>query len=165
MKLKLSIIVIILTSLALIVTGCAPSCPEMGSKAPDFTLETPDGRSLSLSDFRGKTVLLNFWATWCIPCLQEMPHFQAIYNERSNEGVAILAIDLQESASTVKSFVASHGFTFHVLLDKQAEVAEKYCLPSAIPVTLFINTEGIIKARKIGSFQNQGEIESMLDSL
>ena len=165
MKAKLSIMLAIIISIALIMTGCTPACPEIGGQAPNFTLRTPDGESLSLSDFQGKPVMVNFWSTRCIPCMAEMPHIQAVYDKRSNQGLVVLAINISDSATTAKKFVTGHGFTFTVLLDSQMKVFQKYCLPQAIPITLFINAEGIIKATKIGSFQSPDEIESMLDSL
>ena len=165
MKRNLLIIPTIALFIALLITGCAPPCPEMGSNAPDFTLKNVDGQSVSLSDFKGKIVMLNFWATWCGPCTAEMPHFQSVHKNRSSEELAILAVNINESAPVAKKFVDSRGLSFHFLLDSEGKVAELYCLPQAIPVTLFIDANGIIKARKIGAFRNQGEIESMLDSL
>ncbi len=165
MKLKLSIISTIILCAVLITTGCAQPCPDIDSKAPDFTLENVQGESISLSDFKGKIVMINFWATWCGPCQAEIPHFQAIHDERAGTDMVFLAVDIQESASVVQKFLDSNDVTFPILLDSQAEVAELYCLPSVLPQTLFINSEGVIKARKIGAFQSKGEIESMLDSL
>jgi peroxiredoxin len=165
MKLKLLTILTTMVFAALITTGCAPPCPNIDSEAPDFTLENVHGESISLSDFKGKIVMVNFWATWCGPCLAEIPHFQAIYDERAGTDLVFLAIDIQESASTVQNFVESNAVTFPVLLDSQADVAKLYCLPAALPQTLFINHEGIIKDRKLGAFQSQEEIEIILDSL
>jgi peroxiredoxin len=164
MKKRILIMLSIIT-IALSIIGCAQSCPEMGKSAPEFTLQNTDDKSVNLSDFRGKTLIINFWATWCGPCQFETPFFQAIHNERASKGVVILAIDVKENPALVKSFVNSKGITFPVLLDTEAQVAQKYCLPNALPVTLFVNTEGIIKARKIGAFQSQAEIAGILDSL
>jgi peroxiredoxin len=137
----------------------------MGKSAPDFTLQDIDGKNVTLSDFRGKTVIVNFWATWCGPCQFETPFFQALHNEQASKGVVILAIDIKESLTTVKNSANSKGMTFPILLDTDAKVAEKYCLPSVLPITLFVNTEGIIKARKIGAFSSKTELESMLKSV
>lgn len=165
MKAKLSIILALIASIALIMTGCAPTCPEMGGQAPNFTLKTPDGESLSLSDFRGRPVMINFWSTRCGPCVIEMPHIQAVYDKRSNQGLVVLAINISDSAATAKQFVTDQGFTFTVLLDPGMKVFQKYCLPQAIPITLLINAEGTLKAGKVGAFRSQDEIESVLDSL
>jgi peroxiredoxin len=165
MKRKILIIMAIVISIALIVVSCAQPCPDMGKSAPEFTLQTTNGENVNLSDFRGNKVILNFWATWCGPCQLETPFFQEIYNEQADKGVVILAIDIKESASTVRNFANSKAITFPILLDTEAKVAQKYCIPNVLPVTLFINTEGIIKARKVGAFQSKSEIESILDSL
>lgn len=165
MKAKLLILPIIVALIALLIISCTPPCPDIGKSAPDFTLQNTDGKNVNLSDFKGKTVILNFWATWCGPCQYETPFFQAIHNERSGKGVVILAIDIKENPATVKSFATNKGISFPILLDTEAKVAQKYCLPGALPITLFINAEGIIKARKIGAFRSQAELESMLNSL
>ena len=109
--------------------------------------------------------MVNLWSTRCVPCLAEMPHIQAVYDKWSNQGLVILAVNISDSATTAKEFVTSQGFTFPVPLDPRMEVFQKYCLPQAIPITLFINGEGIIKGRKVGAFRSPGEIESMLDAL
>ena len=165
MRLKTPIVLTFIISLILITTGCAPACPDLGKSAPDFTLQNIEGKNVSLSDFKGKTVILNFWATWCGPCQHETPFFQAIHNERADKGVVILAIDIKENPSTVKNFVSNKGVSFPILLDTEAKVAQKYCLPGALPITIFVNAEGIIKARKVGAFRDLAELESMLDSL
>ena len=165
MKIKSLILLTIVVCITLLGVSCAQSCPDLGQSAPDFTLQDINGKNVSLSDFRGKTVVLNFWATWCIPCQSETPFFEAVHNERAGEDLVILAIDIKENPATVKSFANAEGMSFPILLDTEAKVAQKYCLPSAIPITIFINSEGIIKARKVGAFRNQAEFESMIDSL
>lgn len=107
---------------------------------------------------------MNFWATWCGPCVDEMPLLQEIYKERPDQ-VVVLSIDKGESADKVQNFLGSKSFTFPVLVDTQSKVAELYCLPSLLPHTLFINRDGIIKARKIGAFRSKQELVSLLDSL
>jgi len=162
---KLYVLVAIIASITLIITGCTPTCPDVGSPAPNFTLQTPDGESISLSDFQGKLVMLNFWSTRCGPCVVEMPHIQAVHEEWANQGLVVLAINISDNAATAQAFIESKGLTFPTLLDPQMNVFGEYCLPQAIPITLFINTEGIIKARKVGAFQSPTEIESLLKSL
>ena len=154
-----------MVSIALPVLSCAPACPDIGKSAPDFTVPNIEGKNVSLSEFRGKTVVLNFWATWCGPCQFETPFFQAVHKERASKGVVILAVDFQESPATVKNFVTSKGFSFPILLDSEGKVTQKYCLPNVLPITIFINAEGIIKARKVGAFQTQAELEKILDAL
>jgi len=158
-------ILIITSSLPILSINCASPCPDIGKSAPDFTLESIEGGKISLSDFQGKKILLNFWATWCGPCKSELPFFQAIHSEQSMKNVAIVAIDIKENTTTVKNFADSQDYTFTILLDKDAKIAQKYCLPSALPITIFIDSQGIIKARKIGAFRSQDELEKMLRSL
>jgi peroxiredoxin len=138
---------------------------KIGNEAPDFTLNTVKGVPTSLKDFRGKSVILNFGATWCGPCQYELPFLQSVYYERSGKGVEVLGIDIRESKELVQDFFASTGVTFNVLLDQDAVVARKFCLTGPIPITFFINSDGIIKARKIGAFQSQKEIENILNTL
>lgn len=165
MKTKLPVILTLITSIALITAGCATTCPDEGGQAPDFTLTNLDGESISLSDFRGKPVIINLWSTRCIPCVGEMPHIQAVYNKRSSQGLVILAINVSDSTAVAREFISSKGYTFTALLDPQNKVSQKYCLPQAIPITLFIDSEGTIKKTRIGAFQSPEEIESILDSL
>jgi peroxiredoxin len=146
------------------VVGTEIGC-KIGNEAPDFTLNTVKGESASLKDLRGKTVILNFGATWCGPCQYELPFLQSVYFERADKGVAVLGIDIKESRELVQDFVASQGLTYDVLLDQDALVARKFCLTGPIPITFFINSDGIIKARKIGAFQSQKEIENVLNAM
>jgi peroxiredoxin len=164
---KLSLItLIIVISAALIITACAPtSCPEIGKEAPDFTLKTIHGDSLSLHDFRGKPVLINFWAINCPYCLSEMSFIQSVYDKWSNQGLVVLSINIRDSAPATSKFITAKGLTFTVLTDPGMEVFNSYCLPQAIPITLLISAEGNLKAIKRGNFRSQDEIESFLRSL
>jgi len=137
---------------------------EVGRMAPDFTLTTLDGDSITLSDFRGKTVFINFWATWCGPCRSEMPYIQELYEEQSETGVAILAIDVGENLAEVEEFIRDYSLTFLVLLDMSGTVAEKYNI-RAIPTTYFIDSDGIIRDMQIGAFSNVTEIKDILSKI
>ena len=123
------------------VAGAEP-LPEVGYPAPDFTLLTPDGEALSLSDLRGQPVVLNFWATWCPPCRQEIPALERVYRDLEGE-VVVLGIDVQESRATVASFVEAYGMTYPVVLDAEAEVARTYRV-RAFPTTYFVDSRGVI---------------------
>jgi len=138
--------------------------PQVGELAPDFYFETPEGESTSLSDFQGTPVLLNFWATWCNPCVHEMPFLQQIYDERPGEEPVLLAINIGESPSQAAEFMQSYGFSFPVLLDGDTALAQRYNI-QYIPTTLFINSDGIIQEIKVGSFQSKAEIEAILGQL
>ena len=136
---------------------------EIGNLAPDFQLDNLDGQSVSLSDFRGKPVLVNFWASWCPPCRSEMPFIQDVFADKEwvEEGLVVLAIDIGESPSTVREFVKTDGLTFPVLLDITGDMSNEYRV-RAIPTTFFINREGIIQDIRIGPFSSSLEIERSL---
>ena len=137
---------------------------RVGNLAPDFELPNLNGQSVSLSDFRGKPVLVNFWASWCGPCRFEMPFIQEIYEGWSDKGLVVLAIDMGESPSTVKDFIQSHNFSFPVLLDTNQDVALQYNI-RAIPATFFIDKDGIIQGTKVGAFSSKAEIEKSLGKI
>lgn len=153
---------IIAVCLVLSMSACGKACPEIDTKAPDFTLNTIDGSSLSLHDFRGRPVIVNIWGIHCPACLGEMSIIQSVYDDWSHEGLAVLAINIQDNAAAANEFMTAHKLTFTVMLDPKMEVCALYCLPNAIPVTMFINAKGDLKVRKIGSFRSRDELESML---
>ncbi|MCB9491582.1 MAG: TlpA family protein disulfide reductase [Dehalococcoidia bacterium] len=128
-----------------VVAGAAP--PALGEPAPDFVLvESGSGKRVSLSDFRGQPVVLNFWATWCVPCRTEMPDLQAAYD---SEDVVVLAVNWQETESVVQGFLDEFGITFPTALDSEGRVREFYGVVG-LPATFFIDPDGILRARNFG---------------
>ena len=125
-----------------------------GSLAPDFLLKTLDGGEIRLSDLRGKAVIVNLWATWCAPCRKEMPQFVAAYDRYRDEGLEIIALNLQESASIIQPFVDDFGMEFPVALDKRGAVSDEYRI-IGLPTTYFIDREGVIRDVFLGPFQGQ----------
>lgn len=124
---------------------------QPGESAPDFTLTTLSGEQLSLSDLRGKKVILNFWATWCGPCRAEMPDMQKFYESHQDE-VEILAVNVTESeasAENVDLFVEDYGLTFPILLDEKSQVVTTY-QALTIPTSYLIDSNGVIQNRMIG---------------
>ncbi|GFZ31335.1 hypothetical protein CSC2_18610 [Clostridium zeae] len=119
------------------------------SKAIDFKLKTLAGKEVSLSDFKGKKVFLNFWATWCPPCRQEMPELEKLYEESKDSDLIILTINLGEDNQTVKSFMDKNKYNFNVALDLNQDVAIKYNIVS-IPTSIFIDADGNLVSKKIG---------------
>jgi len=112
--------------------------PEKVFRTPDFTLEDLTGRRLGPRDFRGKVVFLNFWATWCIPCRQEMPTMEKLHRELKKQGLEVVAINFREAKKEVRKFVDELGLTFTVLLDKEGKVSEEYGA-WALPLSYFVN--------------------------
>ena len=165
------IITILLLSFLMNVVACSgdtstPAVPVVGHPAPDFQYKTLDGEDKFLSDLKGRPVLLNFWATYCGPCRYEMPLLQEIYEdpEWSERGLLIIAINLSESKTTVQEFMEENNYSFMVLLDMSGTVGMLYNA-RYIPMTYFIDKDGIIKDIKVGPFQNKAEIEQALLNL
>lgn len=121
-------------------------------RAPDFTLEDLSDKRLGLKDLRGKVVFLNFWATWCVPCREEMPAMEKLYRELKGQGLEVVAINVQESKKEVRKFLAELGVAFTVLLDKDGKVSEEYGT-WAIPLSYFINRRGEFIGKVNGSRQ------------
>ncbi|RFU69052.1 thiol-disulfide oxidoreductase ResA [Bacillus sp. V59.32b] len=114
---------------------------KMGSIPPDFVLTDMEGNKHRLSDYKGQGVLLNFWGTWCKPCEREMPYMDNQYKKYKDQGVQILAVNINESDYAVQSFVDKHKLTFPVLIDKGEEVRMAYDI-NPLPSTLLIDKEG-----------------------
>jgi len=119
-------------------------------KAKDFTLEDLKGSAVSLRDFEGKVIFLNFWATWCPPCRIEMPDMEKLWQKFKDEDFVILAVDLRERKDKVSSFVKENGYTFPVLLDSGGEVANTYGI-TAIPTTYLLDPRGRIVGKALGA--------------
>ena len=116
----------------------------------DFTLPLLSGENASLSSYKGKVVILNFWATWCPPCRAEMPSMETLYQRFKNQGLEILAVDLGESARTVRQFIQDHNYTFPVMLDSNSRIGSLYGIQS-IPTSFIIDREGKIIGRVVGA--------------
>jgi peroxiredoxin len=116
--------------------------PKPAKDAPDFQVRTPDGSTLRLSDFKGKVVFLNFWATWCEPCREEMPSMERLHQAYKDRGLVVLAISLDlQGASVVKPFVKRFALTFPIGLDPKMAVRETYGV-WAVPSTFLIDRKG-----------------------
>jgi len=140
---------------------------EIGKSAPDFELTKLDGTNVKLSDLKGKKAILNFWATWCGPCQQEMPDMEAFYKEHK-ENVEILAINYTPSEKgggieKVSNFAKEKGITFPILLDKNIDVTTAYKVIT-IPTSYFIDTKGVIQDKFIGPM-TQKEMEKRVAKL
>jgi peroxiredoxin len=120
-----------------------------GKPAPDFTLPDLDGNQVSLHDYQGKLIFLNFWATWCIPCREEMPAMEQLHQTFQPQGLVILAVDLKESPDKVKAFFDQHRLSYTALLDESGSVFRDYQVVG-LPTTYLIGREGTLLARGVG---------------
>ena len=145
-----------------IVTGALATClafpqaakaDEVRVKAPSFQAKDMNGEPVVLEDLLGKgPVLVDFWATWCKPCIKELPHIQRIHEKYSEKGLTVLAvtIDSPKSQSRVKPFVSGRGFTFSVVMDGSQDVFRKLQGKGTIPYVVVIDGEGMIRYRHTG---------------
>lgn len=122
---------------------------SVGDTAPDFTAQLADGGSFTLSEQNDKVVLLNFWATWCGPCVGEMPAFEKLVGEYQEEA-AILAVNCLEDEGTVNQFIKENGYTFPIAYDEKGTINAKYPT-SGIPYTLVIGKDGVVKKIFVGA--------------
>ena len=140
------LVMVLMTIVALqsAVLGMASRPPVVGSPAPEFQLSDLDGETRSLLDYRGKIVLLNFWATWCKPCITEMPAMQEAYDELKDQGFVVIAVNELEDQERVREHITSHGHTFTVLMDHDNTVANMYGVVG-LPVSVFIDETGHVQ--------------------
>ncbi|VAX09940.1 hypothetical protein MNBD_GAMMA26-1478 [hydrothermal vent metagenome] len=125
--------------------------PKIRMEAPNFTLPDLDGHEVQLSDFKGKVVLLNFWATWCIPCREEMPDMQSLWEQTKDQGFVILAVAADRGdKEQVEAFTQKLALTFPILLDPSGDVRNRYEV-AALPMSYLIGRDGKISGRVIGS--------------
>lgn len=134
-----------------LMAGCSTggTFKESFGQAPPFKLPSIDGQEKTLEEFKGKPILLHFWATWCPPCREEMPVFQKLYNELNTSGLVIIGINVGESPEIVKNFVRETGVTFPILLDERGEIANMYKV-RGLPTTFWIDPAGKIADVTLG---------------
>ena len=133
-------------------TGRNPST-EIGRAAPDFLLAMPDGGTLRLSDLRGNPILVNFWASWCTPCRQEMPEIVKSYDAHRSAGLVVVAVNLQENADQVRAFAQEFGMTFPIVIDRNGGVGDAWRIGGpvqGIPSSYFLDAHGVVQARVYG---------------
>ena len=171
MKRPLKTILIVSLSLGLLLSGCSsgsekeePGTATLGQIAPDFKLQNLEGKAVSLRSFGDKPILINFWATWCGACLYEMPILEQIYEEWSEKGLVMLAINVGESPAKIQSFLKRYNFSIPVLLDTTETVARRYGI-TGLPTTFFIDKDGVIQYKVIGAFPSKAELEKRLSKI
>jgi len=115
-----------------------------GQSAPDFALKSSTGENLRLSEYRGDVVMVNFWATWCGPCRQEMPLLDELYSRYQRVGFSLLGVNIDDNSSKAMNMVSELGVSFPVLFDVHKEVSKLYQV-EAMPVTILIDREGTVR--------------------
>lgn len=138
--------------LTIALAGCSSveleTAPVVGALAPDFELQNLAGETVHVSDHLGQVILINFWATWCAPCLVEMPDIQEYYDQYTPD-LVVLAIDFDEPKETVQAFVNNLGLTFPILLDPGGKTQDLYQV-RGYPSSYFVDREGVIQVVHIG---------------
>jgi len=166
-KRKTPVILAIVALLSLITISCSTAkIPQVGDKAPDFTLESIDGKSISISDFQGKTVIIVFTSVNCKECEGQMPYLVEAYQKANGKLIVLDIYHMIYDAKIVQDYVTKKQFTtFPALPDPKNKVATAYGATRFPPTNFLIDTEGIIRYKKIGPFQSQEEVEDILKSL
>ena len=142
---------------------------ELGSKAPDFTALTLDSipRERRLADYRGRVLMINVWATWCLPCRVEMPSIEALNKAYASKGLKILAVSVDDPGTdaTIRAFVKQYGLTFEVLHDARGRISELYDI-SGYPETFIVGKDGIIRKKLMSATDwNSPDARALMDRL
>lgn len=147
-------------------TGGQIPSPRQGFLAPDFTLELLGGGQVTLSELRGKPVVINLWASWCPPCRAEMPAIQRVFERSQDRDLVVLAVNttFQDSERAALDFIEELGLTFPVPLDRTGTVSRSYQL-RALPSTFFVDREGIIRKVIIGGPMSETTIQTTVEEI
>jgi cytochrome c biogenesis protein CcmG, thiol:disulfide interchange protein DsbE len=142
---------------------------ELGTKAPDFTAFTLDSipKEKRLADYRGKVLMINVWATWCLPCRVEMPSIEALNKAYASKGLQIVAVSIDDPGtdSTIRAFVKQYGLTFEVLHDAQGKISDLYDV-TGYPETFIIGKDGIIRKKLMSATDwNSPDARALMDRL
>ncbi len=151
------------TEIPVIGTVVSKIAPEIGAQAPDFALRDLRGNEIRLSEFRGRTVLLTFWATWCGPCRLEMPAFEDRYQELKDDGFIVLGVNYDEPVEDVRTFRDELGLSFPLLLDPGGSVQRLYRI-RGYPSSIFVDPQGVVRVVHIGLI-TEGQLRDYLVEL
>jgi peroxiredoxin len=122
----------------------AAAMPGPGSAAPDFTLHSSTGKNLKLSEYRGRVVMINFWATWCGPCRQEMPHLNRLYAQYQRAGFMLVGVNVDDDPKNARAMADQLGVRFPVLYDRDKQVSRRYDV-DAMPATVILDRDGKVR--------------------
>jgi len=146
--------------------GAPPPSAREGFSAPDFTLDLLGGGQVTLSELRGKAVMVNLWASWCPPCRAEMPAIENVYQAYKDRGFEVLAVNttFQDSEAEAAAFAQNFSLTFPILLDRTGAVSARYLL-RALPSTFFVDRQGVIRSVVIGGPMSEAVIQSKVEDV
>ena len=146
--------------------GEAPGNGQVGTRAPAFAAPTVAGDTVRLAQLSGDVVLLNVWATWCIPCRVEIPELQALHQELSGRGLRVVGVSVDEgnSDAQVTDFATHFGMTYTILRDPEERVTQAFAVPG-VPASFLIDRKGVVRWRHLGPFRaNNVEFRKALDA-
>jgi len=136
--------IVLVFVLAVVTTQAQAAMPKPGSAAPDFTLASSSGKNLRLSEYRGRVVMINFWATWCAPCRQEMPLLNKLHEQYRKIGFELLGVNVDDQFKTAQAMAGKLGVTFPILHDRDKRVSRLYDV-DAMPLTVLIDRDGKVR--------------------
>jgi peroxiredoxin len=149
------------------ITGCPHNTGDsldVGDTALDFQFQDADGLAHSLSDFRGKPVMVCFWATWCGFCNKQLPFLQQLYDEWQGTELVMITISKGEEPNTVATFMQDNELTFPVLTDSSQKAVNQYGV-TGVPTTFFVDEDGVVQFKQVGYFHSTEDIEDILNQL
>ncbi len=132
------------TGLCIVLLAAKASAVGLREEAPDFTLKSLEGSNLRLEEYRGQVVLINFWASWCGPCRQEMPVLDRLHHRYEDTGFAVLGVNVEGDSDSAREIVDKTNVTFPILLDAGQKVSELYSL-EAMPSTVVVDRDGVVR--------------------
>jgi peroxiredoxin len=148
-------------------TAGAVPAPRQGFPAPDFSLETAQGQTITLSELRGRPVLINLWASWCVPCRTEMPALERVHRDYRDQGFVLLAVNAtyQDSQQAAVDFAREHSLTFPILLDRDGKVSSGQYQLRALPTSFFVDPQGIIQEVVVGGPMSEALLRIRVEQL
>lgn len=156
---------LLLVSIVAFTVGCDFGGPVPGKVAPNFSAKDMDGDLITLSDYRGKVVLLDFWATWCAPCVAEIPSVKAAYDKYKDQGFVVIGVNLDQDMGKLKQFVSDQGIAWPQVIDGASggKVSDLYKV-QYIPSTFLIDKQGVIQTTGLRGHDIKVAAKALLDS-
>ncbi|CBK40401.1 Thiol-disulfide oxidoreductase [Nitrospira defluvii] len=161
---KLVVTVLLLSTLVGSALAMGSRPPAAGMPASGFSLTDLHGKTHSLEQYRGKIVLVNFWATWCKPCTSEMPAMQTVYEQLRDKDFVVLAVNELEDEAKVREHIQQYQHTFPVLLDRENQVANQYGV-FGLPVSVFIDQQGVVQEYIKGGLLTERKIQEIVNRI